>query len=266
MLFLLRSGDFSEDGPLPMTSNRLLLGMLVSCLLVLDVPAVAEEFRIDSMVFRDGHQDAICRNTTLLIGDKSYDQLHAAQPEVTIVDVSASQVTILDPSRQRRTQLGFDELANFVHTASARAANSRAYVRFAAQPEFKTSFAAEKRLLELTGDQMRYRVETMAAPSSAAAAQFRTFADWTARLNTVRPGLPPAARLALNQQLFAHRHLPTVISRAVMIEPDSYQRLTSRHAYTWTLSAEDRQAAARFDDWVNRFERVDLHTMLNPAE
>jgi hypothetical protein len=249
-----------------MNHQHLLRGMLVGVMAFANPPANGDDFRIDSMVFRDGEENAICRNVTLLIGHRSYDELHGPSPEVTIIDMDETKLTVLDPLRKRRTELTFEKLANFVHTASARAATSRAFVRFAARPNFTTKFSPEKRLLELKAADMTYRVETVAAPNATVAVQFRNFADWTARLNTVRPGLPPAARLLLNQQLFAHRHLPANISRTVVDSSASPLRLTSRHEYTWKLSAEDRAKVAKFDDWETQFESVDLHTMFYPLE
>jgi hypothetical protein len=222
--------------------------------------AAGDEFRVDSMVFREGDSDAICQNVTLFVGDRVYDELHGSSPEITIVDVSKAIMIVLDPTNRRRTELSFPEIANFVATTNESARSSRSFVRFAANPDFERTYDDATGLLELIGTDLKYRASTIAATPEASA-QFRVFADWSARLNTLRPGLPPNARLALNAALASKQRLPSEIRRVILLPDGENRELSSRHDFTWQLAAEDRQRIARFEAWAIGFSPVDLKTL-----
>ena len=244
--------------------NRSLFSMLAICCSI-STWALADEFRIDTMVFADESPDAICKTVTLVTDNLIYDHLTDDRDEVTIVDPARRMLILLDLSRQLRCELSFEEVAQFVREATSAAQSSPEFVRFAAQPRFDTHDDHNGTVLQLTGTSLNYRVETHRAPNDRVLQQLKDFMDWSARMNTLRPGLPPAARLELNQKLRQRKRIPTVVSCTIILGPTERKQLTSRHEYSWQLAPSDRAQLARYDRFIHEFRQVDPQTILFPA-
>lgn len=97
-------------------------------------------------------------------------------------------------------------------------------------------------------DPMSYSVTTVKAEHAEALIAYRDFADWTARLNaTCTGGLPPGARLVLNETLLRLERLPGHVE--LRRQPEQ-PRLTSQHRYEWLI---DSQATAEIDRLRKQF-------------
>lgn len=232
---------------------------------LLAAPCGADDFRIDTMVFADQGQDAICRTVTLFTDDRIYDRLSGDREEVTVIDMPNSQIAILDLGRSVRGQLSFDAIQAFVRDANTAARSSPTFVSFAATPRFDTVDDQNGSLLLLRGASLSYRVETRRAPNDHVIRQLKDFADWSARLNTMRPGLPPGARLELNQKLFQRKRIPTTVTCELEIDATHRRTLSARHEYSWQLSAEDRNQISRYEKFLHEFPTVNPHVILTAA-
>ncbi len=235
---------------------------LILCLSLLSLPAPADEFRIDTMVFADGSQDAICKTATLITENRIYDHLTDDRDEVTVIDLEERKFVLLDIGEKRRSELSFEAVANFVRDATKAAQSSLAYVSFAANPRFETSDDHNGTVLRLIGSDLSYRVETHRAPNDRVVGQLKDFTDWSARLNTLRPGLPPAARLELNQKLAQRKRVPIVVVCEIDLGSTNKKSLTSRHEYSWQLAPSDRTAIAQYEQFIKEFRLIDPQSIL----
>ncbi len=230
------------------------------------VCACADEFRVDTMVFADERPDAICQTVTLFTDNRIYDRLSDERVEVTMIDLADAKITILDLGKQIRSELSFDAINTFVRDANAAARSSPAFVSFAARPRFETVDELNGTLLVLRGANLSYRVDTRRAPNDKVAQQLKDFTDWSARLNTMRPGLPPGARLELNRRLFERKRIPNSVTCDIVLDVTDRRTFTSRHEYSWQLSTEDQAQIACYDRFSRDYAHVDLPTFLaSPA-
>ena len=139
-------------------------------------------------------------------------------------------------------------------------------IRFAANPAFHETFDPDTLKLTLAGEHLTYVAVGTRPELPTVAGQYRQFADWFARLNTVRYPRPPAARLQLNEAIFRRKMVPERVSRKV----PQWQTCSSTHVFAWRLAAEDRQRVEKARQWSREFRAVPLdqfrqHTTIAPA-
>ncbi|TWT56154.1 hypothetical protein [Allorhodopirellula solitaria] len=135
-----------------------------------------------------------------------YDFSAAESQPWVIFDLGQSRVIMLDRERQQRTSIATGDLVRLTARAESEITDEQQRARFGmdAQP-MRTSdlnFA-----LDYEGT--RYRISGMRASNPDVAAQYGRFVDWVCRLNIARPrGVPPFARMKLNEMMTSHDVLP----------------------------------------------------------
>ncbi|MEX2309935.1 MAG: hypothetical protein WD738_20350 [Pirellulales bacterium] len=203
--------------------------------------AVAEGFRIETRIFIGDEEQPASETTTLFLEGAVYDFL-AQPPQIAVFRKAGGgkpgRFILLDAERRIRTELSTDQLAGAMEKLRAWAERQRdPFLKFAANPEFEESFAAESGKLVLASHLENYTVATAPAEHPQAVPEYREFLDWYTRLNTLlSAGPPPEPRLRLNEALARHKAIPLKVelTRAGEKEP-----LRAEHHFTWRLSQDD---------------------------
>lgn len=196
------------------------------------VPADAAggcELRVESELFADGGAEPVARSLTLFKDGVAWDFLELAAPseadgppaggmrlaEIVLHDPARERVVVIDPHRDVKTQVETIRLERLSVSLAkwARSADDR-LVRWAGGPDFGDGITEKTDAVELVGPRVRYAVAYTAAPSTAAAATYRRFADTAILLKALlHPGgIPPFPRLALNRRIEAAGAIPAEVS------------------------------------------------------
>ena len=196
------------------------------------VPAAddADTLRVETEVF-DGDADApLARSLTLFARDVAWDFL-AVSPadgnppaeqsddgfggEIILHDPARERVVLIDPRRNVRTTVDAIQLERLSVSLAkwARQADDK-LICWAGGPGFGEGVQVEDSQLELIGPRVRYRVKTIAAPSSDLADRYQQFADTAVLLRALlHPGgVPPFPRLAINREMAAADRLPAEVT------------------------------------------------------
>jgi hypothetical protein len=176
---------------------------------------------------------------------------------------------MLDLTRRVKTELTWDQILKLNETQRAWAEGQPgSLVQFAAQPRFDSSWDASTGQCSFGSPWLTYRLNTQPAKSDDVAVQYRQFADWFARLNaTSQGGLPPFARLAVNNSMADNKTLATrveVTMRSQRGRRAAQIHLRSEHSMHWTLTDADLAAIRGADEQAARFASVDLDTYRRP--
>lgn len=238
----------------PNPAHWLLLVLTMSCLAA---PATADDFRIETKVFVGKSKRPVSRNTTLFRAGYVYDYM--ASGRVAVFDRSHGRFILLDPTRKMKAEVQTEEIQLLVDRLHEMAASdSSAALRFAADPDFEVEFD-ESGELTLAGSHVTYKLKTEPAATPEAAQQYREFADWYARFNTMthRGSAPPFPRLAVNAELAKRGLVPSEVLRS-----DSAR---SEHMVSWRLLESDHRQIAETANQLATFKQVDFRELIAPA-
>jgi hypothetical protein len=226
------------------------------------LPAVAQDFRMETEVYTDRGQEPTSESLTLFRGDVVYDFLLVPHVETTVLDIRRGKLILLDPQREVRTSLTVEQLAEFSAAIKVRGTSQGPAHLF--QPQFTTTFDELQTRLTLESEKLTYSVKAVSARHATGAQRYRQFADWYARLNAIRPeNLPPFGRLELNQALAERGLLPLEIERSLVLDrrvADKKLHARSKHAVTWLISGTDQGRIELTGQQLTKFREV------SPAE
>jgi len=215
---------------------------------------LADDFRVETEVFLDTESAPALATLTVFKGHVVYDFLLGAEPETTIFDVARGRIVLLNPQRKVKTTLTTEKLAEFTAAIQVRGNQREKSGLFA--PSFELT-EEEPQKFTLTSPNLTYRVKGQVAKQPDAVERYRTFADWYARLNAVRPpNLPPFGRLEVNRHLAERQWLPERIERTA--NPGRRQTAHSVHVVNWLLSNTDENRLAQAARQQAEFMEVSL--------
>jgi len=221
-------------------------------------PTGAEEFRIETKIFMGDEEEPVSQATTLFHEGSVYDFL--AEPEQICIfskprGGKPGRFILLDPERRLRTELTTPKLAATTQKLRTWAAQPKdPFLKFAANPEFKESFAPDTGKLVLASHWENYAVETTPAEEPSTLAEYREFLDWYTQLNTLlQAGPPPEPRLRLNSALARHRVVPV---RVELTRAGETTPLRAEHDFTWRLSQDDRERIDDANDALASYRKV----------
>ncbi len=224
------------------------------------LPAVGQEFRIETEVYVGEEEAAASRTVTLFENSAVYDFLDG--PEQIVIyrtggEGRAAQFILLEPELQRRTDVDVQRVAKLMEKLNRWAAEHKdPLLRFAAAPKFDEVFNEESGSLTLTSPQWTYRVATIEAADNAVLERYREFTDRFAELSSMMHNSPPPGpRLALNAALVKHGVVPVEIQRTTGGEDKNAVRAT--HLFSWRLSREDRTRLDEAQAFLANFQKVD---------
>ena len=235
---------------------------VIRLLLVLGIasPAWCSELRVETDIYVGNQKKPVAQNLTLFTSGLVYDFPLVGPKEVTVFDPAHGRFVLLDCRRKVKTMLTTNQILEFASAIRAQAHQIGGVIAFAAEPEFDEAFDAESGRLTLTSQWLTYRVKTIQPDRPAAAASYRSFADWYARLNATRPGsLPPFARLELNKALAQRALVPQEVE--LIITPKHRQGdrklvIRSRHNIDWHITNTDRKRIEEAGSWMASFQAV----------
>ena len=254
-----------------------LLGLLG---VVLGLPAAsvwAEDFRILTRVYAgeaktDDPADAepVAETLTIFADGVAYDFLTSGKrEEITIFDPKQQRIVLLDPHRRLQTVLSFDQILSFVAQVKLRLEETGREAF--ANPTFEVQTpepagASDQRLI-LSSPTITYEVEGESTPARELVDQYYAFADWYARLNTMRPGnAPPFARLRVNAELAERQWIPRRVLRRVVFDGMLRKRtqvMRSIHQTTRLVSQSDRKRIERATTAAATYRMVPLRIYLD---
>jgi hypothetical protein len=234
------------------------------------MPATAEDFRIETDVFLGAEKEPVAQNVTLFTGSLVYDFPLIGPQEITAFDVSRGRFILLDVPRKIKTTLQTQELLEITAAIKVQAQGMDGVFAFAAAPQLNRAVDESSGWLTLSSSLLTYRAKGVKPPRPGAAATYREFADWYARLNATRPGnLPPFPRLELNQLLAERQEIPEEVE--LTVEPKNRWAgrklvVRSRHIVNWRLSNTDRKRIDTAGSYMADFQAVSFQEYRQPLE
>jgi hypothetical protein len=240
---------------------------LTIALLLLASTAAAQTFRMETDVIEGSAKTPFCRVLTLFTDGLAYDFLtlensgdKGKTTEITVFDIPNGRVVMLSPDRSVKTVVSLEELLKTTTDLKVNIKESDKLFHFAAHPKFDVKFSPEAKELALRSDIMTYIVKCAKAESAGAARTYQEFADWSARLNALRPGnLPPFARIELSREIAQRDFVPAEITRTIVVPAtlrNRKQELLTRHHVNWILSSTDHARIQRVAQQIGDFKTV----------
>ena len=252
----------------PRVTLLVVAALAAVCFLAALNAASADEFRIETKIFVGDEEEPVSETTTLFLDGLVYDFL--TEPEQVCVfrkpgGGKPGRFILLDPERRLRTEVTTPQLAGAMQKLRTWAAQQKdPFLRFAANPEFEETFAADTGKLVLASHWESYEVETAPAEEPNALAEYREFLDWYTQLNTLmQAGPPPEPRLRLNSALARHRVVPV---RVELTRSSDKTPLRAEHDFTWRLSQDDRERIDIANDSLAGFRKVSNDEFLSGAQ
>lgn len=234
--------------------------------------AWAQSFRMETDVFVGAGREPAVQYLTLFTADAVYDFRLSEPEEITLVDVKRNRLVLLDPTRKMKSTLSTDDVLQFSAALKTQLVTaSDPIFNFATNPSFETSFDEQTEWLTLSSKQLTYRVKGSRPKLAEAVGRYHEFADWSARLNTMRPGnLPPFARIAANKAIADRGWLPEEVERVVVPTKFGQRKLEmkTRHLVNWILSETDKKRIDRVGDLLATLPETSIHVYRadSPAE
>src|SRR5262249_51481853 len=132
-------------------------------LLLVASAATAEDFHVDSRVFKVGETKPIIETTTIFYIGRVYDYMKDPDanrdPEATILDPAGERFIVLDPERKVTTEVKFNDIQDFTRKLRIQAAgNNNPLLNFLSNPTF-TEKKTEDGELEFDSAWMIYRLK-----------------------------------------------------------------------------------------------------------
>ena len=215
---------------------------LISYLLcVFGISGMAAEFCIETSILQGtgNKQRVVGNNLTLFAEQKVYDFLGRPHQETLILDERRQVLVVMDLRRRLRCELNAELMLKLNKALNTYASGSNdSLQRFFSDPQFDRHVDPALRRLSLTSEPLSYVLDGLKPPDVDAIRRYRVFADWSARLNAFRSGLPANPRLAVNRELAQMAILPSRVTKKSAKRPEA---LSSTHEYRWELTDADRE-------------------------
>ncbi len=229
---------------------KLLFLLLASVTLVAADPLTgrAEDFRVDTEIFVGSERKPSAEVLTIYQNGNVYDFQLTDPKEITVYEPRRGVVTLIKPEKHQKATLTTVELLNasLDVQAAALAQNDKPEFVAAAKPVFELTASEFKEngsnfaKLTFAGMPIQYTVTGQKARHPAAANEYRFFSDLSARLSSLRAGLPAGARLEVNAAIANAGLLPTKVERVIQVNRFSRKlEIRTQHLVVWTLSQED---------------------------
>jgi len=217
-------------------------------------PGNSQEFRIETDVFVGKEREPVAEHLTLFTPNRVYDFTLRGPKEITMLDTEGGKIVLLDIEKQTMAKVPTEFILKFTHDIQERAEKSKNGLL-----DFDVRFDEAAKTLELRGKPITYSAEGMDAEQPKATTRYREFADWFARLNSMRIGNPPPfGRLRLNRELVERQLIPQVIRRKLITNKllGKTEQAHSKHAVNWQLTNTDRRRIQEVAGHIGTFETV----------
>ena len=250
---------------------QLLIGLVLLSTPSLPPALIAQDFRIETEVFRGEENELISENLTLFAGDLILDFMLPADrtrfpEEIVIFQSRQKKFVLLNTRRKIRTEIFEGEILQML----AALQNSTIVDdknRFLFHPVFEERFDRSSGILTLESEQLTYRVKGSRPKDDNTLHKYYEFIGQFARLNATDPRrMPPFARLKLNSALKKHGFIPDEVQLKLIPSldaPSDTIELRTTHNVMSRLSEKDEkriQSAKRY--WMD-FDPVSLAQFRN---
>ncbi|HMO12575.1 MAG TPA: hypothetical protein PKD64_03215 [Pirellulaceae bacterium] len=255
--------------------NRLYhVSALILLMVVISTPSktTAHEFRVETEIVRQGETTPISNSLTLSESGIIYDFL-LAKPgsnsnifadEIAIYDTKEKKFILINVTRRIRTTVYDYQIARLL---TALKSNGVIKDDFLVNPVFEESYDLSSNWLTLTSPRLTYRARGSKPQDGTRLPVFNVYLDQFSRLKATEPrGMPPFARLELNQAIKRYGFIPEEIHLTLSTGDDDESKtlqLTSRHNVLWQLSKQDREHIELAKKYWITFEEVDLNRYRN---
>ena len=232
--------------------------------------AAAQDFHVDTHVFdlkapaKAGKPLSVGAAESLFHAGKVYDHNRGLH-EMTIYEPALERFVIVDTSRNVKTTIPFDEIADHlvVDRASAQAyladaekhglpPDRIAFFKFQLKPDFQVKFTPHPQspTLVLTSPLVEYHVECAAQANPQVVEAYLDYADWAARLSfiTRRQAMLPDVRLAVNQELRRRKLLPVKVTLHTHTKVPKAIHYRAEHKFEWELNNYDKSSISHWDE------------------
>lgn len=243
----------------------------ISTVFLFGSAALAQNFRMETDVYVGSQKKPICQTLTLFADTMVYDFIYGPDEknkddqkitEVTVFDMNAGRVVLLDMAKNRKTVLTHEQLVEMTTAMKVLTTERDEVFHFAANPKFELKPAIDQAQpgFTLTSPKMTYVVECEAAQLKDAPQRYQEFSDWSARLNACRPGnLPPFARMEVSKELAQRNAIPKQITRTTIAPSrlgNKKLEMRSVHHVNWTLSTNDRKRIETVAQQIGTFQSM----------
>ncbi len=234
-------------------------------------PLAAADFQVTSEIFvgREATEPA-ARNATTFRGQIVYD-FSPDSGAITIFNTESGRFILLDTRRRLRTELSTRDLLAYAQWVRGESKNSDdPLLQFCAAPDFRVEPGEGDVAWKFGSNILTYRVKPDNDTDAEAAAKYREFCDWFARLNAMtNPGsLPPFARMEVNAHLEQNGALPKSIYLNVAPHPRFGNRefyVRSEHTFRRGLTASDLAEIEKAERYLVTFKQVTLENYREPV-
>lgn len=203
-------------------------------------------FRVATDIFIGDAKAPAQQSLTLFTGGVAYDISFNDPNQITMVDPARHRIVLLDKQRKIQTVIDLQQLNDFIAAArkQAEASELSAYLQGASQVDVSDSVVT-------VGDSSLLYTSTLQQPrEDSMATHYAQVADALALLNG-RSGIPPFARLKLNEVVAAQKALPKEITRKTGAEVVRCKLHTN-----WRLSKDDEQKISEIGNMLVSFPSV----------
>ncbi len=219
----------------------------------------AAEFRIETRVFAAEEKTPASESVTLFRNDVTYD-IRDSAGQVTIfrpgIGNKPGRFILLDRNRELKTEIETPQIAKLMEKLRRWTATQEdPFLKFTGAPTFEERFDAATGTLDLTSDQLTYKLVTVPVANPQAMKQLKEFLDWFAQLHTLlEAGLPPDPRLKVNEALARRNLAPVQIE--LTSRDDEKPSLRAEHLVTWILSKQDQLRIDEVNEQLAVFKEV----------
>ena len=230
--------------------------------------AIAQQFRIETHVYRQGVEEPISENLTLFNENEIFDFMlrtgkdETRFPKEVVIYLKGEQrFVLIDIDREIKTELLERDLIKII-TAMQNAGIANKNQSFFFNPEFEEHFDIGSNWLTLSSDMMTYRAHGKRPQDDLLLDVYFDFMNQFARLNATDPRrMPPFARLRLNEAIKKYGFIPDQVElqlKAEALDMENSIQLRTEHVLIPKLSNTDLErirSAKRY--WLD-FEDVTL--------
>lgn len=252
----------------PVLNHALPTQLAVSLLVViciLQLPALGQEFRIESQVYAANSQQPVSHNITLfsegLVYDFQLSEGSSPDPvEIVIFDSRNRTLILLDLQREMRMDLQELQLLKIVDGVRRETIQDKRS-SFFVDDTFQEDVDHSTNWATLTSPLIEYRVRGARPKDASVLPLYADFLNNFTMLNATDPTkLPPFARIRLNQTInqlgwIANEVQISIKQNSLLRQPF---RAKSTHVVIHQLSDTDRKRITNAKKYWMQFERVEL--------
>ena len=240
-------------------------GGLVACTLfaALYGQVSGDTFRVQTTVY-DG-KNVVDRRTTLFRDQLVIDFSDTDSQVTTQIDMTANELVLVDHENQIVARISASQMGQILAEQQKRIRCMPPKLRQVLVPELSRAWDAQQRILSLGSPVLDYTATLVEPNSPDISVAYRTFADWMARFNAIRPGgNPPAPRLKLNQEICNLELVPSEVRKTV--NPDASWMLRTRHQYHWGWRPQDHSQVRQILHSQRQYHEIEIFEFIRRLE